>query len=113
MRESSPYATCELTASLVVHAIVALNGLSETVCTSAISIGGAATVGGSGAISGADPSDGSEVSANDRGFVVNWMIELSFSLAAVTEVEVAATPFFAVASASFSGVSPMWGCAGR
>jgi hypothetical protein len=34
-----PYEMRELTGSLVCHAIVALNGVSETVCTSEISIG--------------------------------------------------------------------------
>ena len=45
----SPYEMRELTGSLVRHAIVALNGDSETVCTSEISIGVVET-GGAGVV---------------------------------------------------------------
>src|SRR5690348_11412050 len=70
---SSPYATCELTASLVCQAIVALNGLSDSVCTSLISIGCVATAVGSGVVEGAavpvfEPCG---FSAKSRGFASN------------------------------------------
>jgi hypothetical protein len=52
-----PYATREGTGSLVRHAIVALNGVSDTVCTPEISIGvvdtgvvGVVAVGGGGVV---------------------------------------------------------------
>ena len=113
VRESRPYATCELTASVVLHAIVALNELSDTVWTSRISIGGAATVAGSGAISGADPWDDPGFSANVRGLVLNGTTVSPFGLGRLMEAEPAATPEVAVASACFSGVRPTCACAGR
>jgi len=45
LRESSPYATCDVTGSLVRHAIVAANGDSDVGCTSLISICVVETVG--------------------------------------------------------------------
>src|SRR5262249_49490190 len=70
---SSPYATCDVTASLVCQAIVALKGLSDSVCTSLIWIGCAATAVGSGVVVGAAwPAFGPcGFSANVRGFASN------------------------------------------
>jgi hypothetical protein len=45
---SDPYATCALTGSLVLHSIVALNGVRSTVRTSLIVIGVVLRTGGAG-----------------------------------------------------------------